>query len=287
VHPRASPAELLDAAVSRGWLTPRRARAVRIAGVPALVLGTLAWLVASVLRTGGAPEPSPFAEFVDPAANSYLDVQLNSSATSFGAFSAVVPGDGRVWPTARVAASRSPSGGVELRYDGVGRRDRQTQPGDRSQPARPHSPPDVVGLRLVGQVDATRHLASVDVWVDGDRHHIGSAGQLSGAQDVVHHFLGAVLARDWDEVYSLETASMRNGSKRGDFVTAMPDAGAVTSVSAARPVGPTTYSRTPAGVWYARTPVRFTYAAGTATTDVDATVVLVVEGGGWSVLSIE
>jgi len=38
---------------------------------------------------------------------------------------------------------------------------------------------------------------------------------------------------------------------------------------------------------YARTPVRLTYAGGTAMTDVDATVVLVVEGGAWSVLSLE
>jgi len=287
VHPRASPAELLDAAVRRGWLTPRRARAVAIAGVPVLVLGALAWLVTSVVRTGGAAEPAVFAEFVDPAANSYLDVQLDRSATSFGAFSAVVPGVGRVWPTARVAASPAPGGGVELRYDGAGHRDPQTQPGDRYEQPRPQSPPDAVRLRLVGQVDAARHVASVDVWVDGDRHHIGSAGQPSGAQDVVHDFLRAVLARDWDEVYSLETPFMRNGSKRADFVRDMPNAGAVTNVSAARPVGPTTYSRTPAGVVYARTPVRLTYAGGTAMTDVDATVVLVVEGGAWSVLSLE
>ena len=47
---------------------------------------------------------------------------------------------------------------------------------------------------------------------------------------------------------------MRNGSKRGDFVTAMPNGGAVTTISDARTPGRRrAAARTVPGVSYART----------------------------------
>ena len=62
------------------------------------MIAVLLLLVTAVYRAGGAAAPSAYAEFVDPSSGSYLDVQLDSSRTSYGAFSAVVPGLGRVWP---------------------------------------------------------------------------------------------------------------------------------------------------------------------------------------------
>lgn len=286
VRPQAGAASLLDAARRKGWLTPERATALTTVGVPLVVVAVLVWLVTSILRGGSAAAPSAYAEFVDPSTGSYADVQLDRAMTSYGAFSAVVAGQGRVWPEDRVDVQGDPAGEVQLRYDGPAFLDPRVQPGARYEPADPSTRPDPVHLRLLGSVDAARHMAAVDVWVDGARHHIGSSAQSGGAEGAVEDFLGAVRAGDWDTVYSLETASMRNGSKRGDVVTGLANAGAVTTVSAAHTTGPTTFT-VRAGVSYGRTPVRLTYGSGPASTRVEATVVVVVEGGAWRVLSVE
>ena len=103
VLPRAGAAELLDVATRRGWVDARTARVARTAGVPLVVLVVLVWLVVSVLRAGGAAEPPVFAEFVDPATSSYIDVQLDDTTKSYGTFSALLPGQGRDRPIQRQA----------------------------------------------------------------------------------------------------------------------------------------------------------------------------------------
>jgi hypothetical protein len=272
----------------RGWINASTARVVKIYGVPVLVLGALVWLVVTVFRTGGVGPPPVYAEFVDPSSGSYLDVQLDRSMTSYGEFSAVIPGQGRVWPRARVEARQRDPRVVELHYDGVGYQDPQVQPAGVPADPPPRRPkPQVVNLRLVGQVDPARHLASVDVWVNGDLHHIGSVGQVSGAEAVVGDFLAAILTRDWDKLYGIEAAYMRTGIKRNDFVTDMANAGAVTCISDADTIGSTTHSTTRAGVSYARTPIRVSYGTCAGTARVQTTLVLVVDGGSWKVLSLE
>lgn len=282
----ASAAPLLDGAVRRGWLTPRAAGAVRIAGVPVLVLGALVWLVVSVFRAGGAGDPRPLATFADPSSGSYVDVQLNSALKSYGAFSAVVAGQGRVWPTQRVQVTPGADGEVELRYDGTGRRDPQVQPGVPDERTGPRPRGEVVRLRLLGRVDTVAQRASVDVWVNGTRHRIVSTGQPGGADDVVNDFLVAVRTANWNQLYEIESSFMRNGNRRSKFVTEMTHAGVVNTVSGARAIGPTSYTMY-AGAVQARAPIRLTYGAGAETTKVDATLVLAVEAGAWRVLAVE
>jgi hypothetical protein len=285
---RAGRAQLLDVAIRRGWIHPGTARAMKIAGVPVLALSALVWLVVSVLRAGGSGPPPVYAEFVDPSSSSYLDVQLDRSTMSYGAFSAVVPGEGRVWPAARVEARQRNPRVVELHYEGVGYRDPQVQPGGPpADPPQRWRKPQVVHLRLVGQVDAAGHIASVDVWVNGDRHHIGSTGEVRGAEAVVDDFLVALRTSDWDKLYGIEAAYTRNGIRRNDFVTQMANAGAVTCISGAETIGSTTYRTTAAGASYARTPIRLTYGTCAATARVEAALVLVVDGGTWKVLAVE
>jgi len=288
VLPRAGAAELLDVATRRGWVDARTARVARTAGVPLVVLVVLVWLVVSVLRAGGASQPPVFAEFVDPASSSYLDVQLDSSTNSYGSFSALLPGQGRVWPKGRVQTQQRDGGVLELRYDGPGYQDPNAQPGGGDDaPVGQPPPPQVVPVRLVGQVDAARHVASVDVWVNGERHRIASSGQVSGAEGVVEDFLTAVRTGNWNKLYAIESPYMRNGSKRATFVTDLSNGGAVTTISDARTTGPTVRSTTDAGVSYARTPIRLTYGDGAGATHVEATLVLAVDSGSWKVLGIE
>jgi hypothetical protein len=288
VLPRAGAAELLDVATRRGWIDARTARATRIAAVPVLVLAVVVWLVVSVLRAGGAGQPPLFAEFVDPSSNSYLDVELDSSTKSYGSFSAVLPGEGRVWPKDPVQTTQRADGLVELRYDGIGYQDPYVQPGAGDEDPVPHRPPPPrVPLRLAGQVDAARHAASVDVWVDGQRSHIASKGQVSGAEGVVDDFLTAMRTGNWNKLYDIESSYMRNGSKRADFVTELSSGGAVTTISDARTAGPAAYSTTDAGVSYLRTPIRLTYGDGPSATKVHATLVLAVDAGSWKVLALE
>jgi hypothetical protein len=289
VLPRAGAAELLDVATRRGWVDARTARAARIAGAPVIVLVVLVWLVVSVLRAGGAGQPPVFAEFVDASNSSYLDVQLDSSTKSYGSFSALLPGQGRVWPKGRVQTQQRDDGVVELRYDGSGYQDPNAQPGAGEEaPAgfRP-PPPEVVPVRLAGQVDPARHVATVDVWVNGERHRIASAGQVSGAEGVVEDFLTAMRTGNWNKLYTIESSYMRNGSKRGTFVTDLSNGGAVTTISDARTVGPTERTTTDAGISYARTPIRLTYGEGAEATKVEATLVLAVDAGSWKVLGVE
>jgi hypothetical protein len=80
---------------------------------------------------------------------------------------------------------------------------------------------------------------------------------------------------------------MRNGSKRTDFVTELSNGGAVTTISDARAIGPSVQSTTDAGVSYVRTRVRFTYGDDPGATQVEATLVLAVDGGSWKVLGLE
>jgi hypothetical protein len=261
---------------------------MKIAGVPVLVLGALVWLVVAVLRAGGAGPAPQYAEFVDSSSSAYLDVQLDRSRTSYGAVSAVVPGEGRVWPAARVEARQRNPRVLELHYEGVGYRDPAVQPGGLPGDSPQRRPtPQVIHLRLVGQVDAASRIASVDVWVNSDRHHIGSSGEVRGAEAVVDDYLAALLTRDWDKVYGIEAAYTLNGIRRNDFVTQMASGGAVTCISGAETIGSTTYSTTRAGVSYARAPIRLTYGPCAASARVDAALVLVVEGGTWRVLSVE
>lgn len=279
--------QILDAAVRRGWLPARAAGVLRVAGVPVVAVGVLLWLAATVLRAGGAAPAQAYAEFVDPSTGSYLDVQLDDTLSSYGTFSAVVPGQGRVWPVPKARADATRSGDtVELSYDGPGLSDPQVVPGVPYDPPRTAPPPQEVRLRLVARLDPVRHTATVDVQVDRDRHRIQASAQPANAPAVVDEFLAAIRAADWDRVYSLESAAMRNGSKRQDMVVGLQNAGAITTVSAARATGPTVYS-TKAGASYARTPVHLTYGSGPDATSVDATLVLALTGGSWNVLAVE
>jgi hypothetical protein len=289
VLPRAGAAELLDVATRRGWVDARTARVARTAGAPLLVVAVVVWLVVSVLRAGGAGQAPLFAEFVDPASSSYLDVQLDSSTKSYGSFSALLPGQGRVWPKGPVQTQRRADGVVELRYDGSGYQDPNAQPGGGDDPpaALRLPPPQVVPVRLAGQVDGASHVASVDVWVNGERHHIASSGQVTGAESVVEDFLTAMRAGDWNKLYTIESSYMRNGSKRATFVTDLSNGGAVTTISDARATGPTVETTDDAGVSYARTPIRFTYGDGAGATKVEATLVVAVDAGSWKVLGVE
>jgi hypothetical protein len=289
VLPRAGAAELLDVATRRGWIDARTARVARTSGVPALVVVVLVWLVVSVLRAGGAGQPPLFAEFIDPSSSSYLDVQLDTSTKSYGSFSVLLPGQGRVWPKGRVQTQERGDGVVELRYDGSGYQDPNAQPGgvDEAPDGLKPPPPQVVPVRLAGQVDGARHVASVDVWVHGERHHIASTGQVSGAEGVVEDFLSAMRTGNWNKLYTLESPYMRNGSKRATFVTDLSNGGAVTTITDARALGPTVHTTTDAGVSYARTPFRLTYGEGAGATKVEATLVVAVDAGSWKVLGVE
>ena len=278
----------MDVATRRGWIGARTANATRTVAVPVLVVAVLVWLVVSVLRAGGASPPPLFAEFIDPGSRSYLDVQLDSSTKSYGAFSAVVPGQGRIWPKGRVQTTQRADGAVELSYDGIGYQDPRVRPGGLAEdPATRQPPLPLVPVRLAGWVDGARHTASVDVWVNGDRHHIAATGQVSGAEDLVDDFLVAMQTGDWNKLYSIESTYMRNGSTRVGFVNELSNGGAVTTISDAREVGPSAYSTTDAGVSYLRTPIRLTYGNGPDATTVHATLVLAVDAGSWKVLGLE
>jgi hypothetical protein len=184
-----------------------------------------------------------------------------------------------------VDATPRDEGVVDLRYEGVGYQDLVATPPEDSPQPRPK--PQKVHLRLAGHVDAGRHVSSVDLAVNGDRHHIASAGQVSGAQAVVDDFLEAAVTPDWNKLYSIEAGYTHNGAKRSDFVTGMANDGAVTCIRKAEATGPMTYDNTPAGVSYARTPIRLSYGSCTAIPRVDTTLVLVVDGGSWKLLSLE
>jgi hypothetical protein len=262
------------------------ARAVGLAGVPVLVLGVLVWLVITVFRAGGAGTPAPDAEFVDGANGSYLDVRLDTSKQNYGSFAAVIAGQGRVWPKGRVSASEGSGSSVELHYEGDGFRDPRVEPRSRDEQSRPLKRPEAVRLRLAGQVNPARHIALIDVWVNGGEHRITSAGEPSGAQAVVDDFLQAIRTGDWDTLYSLESSYMHDGSKRSEFVSAMANAGVITTATAARATGPTTFSDR-SGASLTRTPIQLTYGPGPDATSVDATVVCAVADGAWGVLTLE
>src|SRR2546421_12755492 len=87
-------AQILDVIGEKGWVSPGRAKALRTVGVPVLVVAALVWLLVAVVNSGGTAQPQLNAEFVI-APGSYLDVQLNPSARSFGSFSARIRGEGR------------------------------------------------------------------------------------------------------------------------------------------------------------------------------------------------
>jgi hypothetical protein len=287
VLPRAGTTQLLDAATRRGWISADTAGAAKAAAVPVLVLGALVWLTVTVLRAGGSGPPPAYAEFVDLSRSSYLDVQLDRSSTRYGSFSAVVSGEERVWPADRVDVRQHDGAVVELRYAGVGYREVPAPGGAPADPGARPLPPEKILLRLVGTVDPARHVASVDVFVNGAGHHIGSPGQVGGANGVVNDFLTALTTQNWDELYRIETASMRTRVPRNDFLTAMAYGGAVTCISRAEPIDSTTVSTSPAGISYARAPVRITYGGCAGATSLQATLLLVVDGGAWKALSLE
>jgi hypothetical protein len=281
---RARSVAVRDAAVVKRWVTPRRAAVLRTVGVPVLVVAALVWLAVVVLRAGGSGPPRLTAEFPDVSGGSYLDVQLNHSVKAFGSFSAFLPGEGRVWPTARVKGTRTSAGAVNLSYDGAGYLDAAAR-ADGTTSAH-HFRPRRVRLRLVGQVGPTDHRASVDVWVNGRHWRIVSRAEVGGAEAVVSQFLGAVNDHDWNRLYDLSDRYMRNGVPRNKFVIGI-GAGAANRITEAQAMGPTTYTTTGAGVRFARVPIRLTYGSGTAMMTVDAALVLAVDTGGWKVLSVE
>ncbi len=283
---RADTAHFFSPAARRLRLQPAAARVVRVRVVPALVLVALAALVFSVLRAGGAAPPSAYAEFVDSSGRSYIDVQLNDEASSYGAFAAVLPGSGRVWPTERVTVQQGPGDMLTIRYDGEGKRDPRVQPGMRYMPRRTDPPPDVVGLRLAGQVDPAGERAEVDVWVDGVQHRIVSQRRPDGDQAALQQVLRALSTQDFDTLYTLSSAGMRNGSTRASWTKDLANGGVINDVTAVRATAPTT-STVRHGTRYARTPVRFTYGSGADARDVDATLVLVLADGTWSLLTVE
>ena len=175
-----------------------------------------------------------------------------------------------------------------LHYDGVGHLDPRPRPSNDDEPGV-RRVSEKVRLRLTGSVDPDRHTASVDLQVNNDAPlHIESSGRPGGADAVVDEFVSAVRHRDWNALYDVETVSMHNGSSRKDLVTAMPYAGAITNVRGIRTTGPTRVSSS-AGVSYARTPIRLIYTTGAdaTPTTLDATLVLVLDGGTWAVLGVE
>jgi hypothetical protein len=193
-----------------------------------------------------------------------------------------------VWPKGRVQTTPREDGTVQLSYDGIGYQDARVRPGGADENPALHLPPlPQVPVRLAGQVDAARHVASVDVWVNGEHHHIGSAGQVSGAQGVVDDFLTSLRTGNWNKLYSVESTYMHNAGRRSDFMTQLANGGAVNTISDARVVGPTAYSTSDAGVSYVRAPIRVTYGDGPAATQVPATLVLAVDAGAWKVLGVE
>ena len=283
---RADTAHFFTPAARRLRLEPAAARVVRVRVVPALVLLALVGIVLSVLRAGGAAPPSAYAEFVDRAGTSYVDVQLNPAATSYGAFAAVLPGEGRVWPTERVTVEQGPGGMLTLQYDGEGERDPRVQPGQRYMPKKTDPEPVTIGLRLSGQVDPAGERAEVDIWVDGARHRISADGRPGGDQAALQQLLRALSTQDFDALYTLSSSSMRNGSTRADYVPALRNAGVINDITAARATAPTTRT-VRYGSEYARTPVRLTYGSGADARDLDATLVLVLADGTWSLLTVE
>lgn len=274
---------VLDTLAERVRVSPRTIGILSAVGVPLLVLGVLARVVVGVLPAGGTGQAGVYAEFVDPSTGSYLDVQLDPSASTYGAFSAVLAGGARIWPRAAVESSRAGTHEVELFYEGPGY---AYPPADPTRDAARVVARRVL-LRLDGRVDPAAHTASVDVWVDGTRHHIGSTGQVAGADIVAENFLAAMTGHDWNRLYDIAAAPMVRGTKRSDFVTDMAGAGAAPRVTHVRPTGPMTFSTSAAGVSYARLPLRLTYGAGAGATTNTAALVLVVDGGAWKVLSLE
>ncbi len=283
---RADTAHFFSPAARRLRLEPAAARVLRVRVVPALVLVALVGLVLTVLQAGGAAPPSAYAEFVDRTGRSYLDVQLNPDATSYGAFAAVLPGEGRVWPTERVSVQQGPGDMVTLQYDGEGKRDAGVQPGMRYMPKRTDPKPEEVALRLVGQVDPAGERADVEIWVDGVRHELTADRRPGGDQVALQQLLRALATQDFDTLYTLSSAGMRNGSTRSSYTRDLANAGVINDVTAARATAPTTYT-VRYGTRYARTPLRLTYGSGADATDVDATLVLVLADGTWSLLTVE
>lgn len=282
--PRGRIVVLRDALVVERWVTPGRAAVLRAVGVPVLVVAALVWLSVAVLRAGGSGPPHLAAEFRDVSGGSYLDVELDHSAKSFGSFSAFLPGEGQVWPTARVKVTRMKAGVTHLSYDGAGHLDPRARADGMT--TGPQVRPRAVRLRLVGQVGLADHGASVDIWMNGKHRRIASPEQAGGAETVVSAFLAAVDDHDWRRVYDLSDRYMRNGTPRDRFVISI-GAGDANRLTDLKALGPTTYITTETGVRFARVPVRFSYRTGTTTTTVDAVLVLVVDTGGWKVLSVE
>jgi hypothetical protein len=271
---------LLDAIGEKGWVSPWGAKALRTIGVPVLLVAALVWLAVSVVRSGDAAQPQPTAEFVSASGDSYLDVQLNRSAKSFGSFSARVRGEGRVWPAGQVHATSTSAGGVDLYYDGGGYLD----PGARADGTA--SPRRVVRLLLVGRVRLADHTASVDLWVNGTHLTIVSSGEATGAEAVVGQFLVAVSTHDWRRVYELSDRFMRNSARVNDFVNGV-GSGAASRITEVTAIGPMTRSTSTAGASFAQIPIRLTYGTGTATTTLRAVLVLVIDGGAWRVFSVQ
>jgi hypothetical protein len=275
--------QLLDAVGEKGWVSPGRAKAARTVGVPVLVVAALVGLLVVVVRSGGTPQPQPTAEFLI-APGTYLDVELNPSARSFGSFAVRVRGAGWVRPAGRVNATSTSTGRVELLYDGLGYLDPDAPAAGTASSRQP--PPRAVQLLLVGQAGRVDHTASLDLWVDETHYTIVSPGETPGAEAVVSQFIAAVSTHDWTWVYDLSDRYMRNGVRLNEFVTNV-GAGAANRITEATTVGPMTHDISKAGASFARIPIRLTYRAGTATTTVRAVLVLVLDGGAWRVFSVQ
>lgn len=275
---------VLDSLTEKGRIPPRAAGILRVAGVPVIALVIVVWVATAVLRSGGAAQPHLYAEFVDVPGHSYLDVQLDPSQDSYGTFSVTLPGQERVWPAKGVTVRPAGEGRLDLTYDGAGWRgpasDQVEVPVDqRVKPKRAH-------VRLTGQVDQARHVATVDVWVDGDHQRV-SGGSVGEPDETVTAVVEALRARNWNQVYDLASPYMINGTKRGDFLVALGDGGAARQITRVDVLGPPQRSTSPEGASYARVPVRVTYGLETGTTSVLADLVLAVDRGSWKLLSLE
>ena len=273
---------LRDAVSVKHRLTPGRPRLLTAVGVPVLVAAALVWLVVVVLRAGGSPQPRLSAEFLSASGGSYLDVQLDDSVKSYGSFSAFLPGQGRVWAKAGVKAASA--GAVDLSFSGRAYLDPNARADGTTSSHRLHL--RRVPVRLVGQVRPADHSASVDIWVNGSLRRLVARAQSGGADPVVRRFLTALNDHDWPRVYALSDRYMRNGVPVGEFVIGT-GAGAAHRITAVDAAGRTAYENSGAGVRFARVPIRVSYGAGTATTRVDATLVLAVDTGAWKVFAVE
>jgi hypothetical protein len=301
-------------------ITRRLIRRTLWSGLAVVVTAVLAaaGLLTFTAGSGSAEDPPTDLSnaFHDSRQGSTLRIQLDTTASNFGAFTLALPGNGLVWPdtlgSAKVvtsaaqlasSAAGSKANGFQLNcpgttsqlpfvkghkvfwlsYDGTGSIDAGAQLDTEFgvNNVATGSAAAVSSLHLCGVADATSGYALVGVAVDKVIKLIAAVPLALPPASVVQQYLTAVTKSDWATLYTISDTSLRKSLTQSDFVAAMKADG--TTVSQAQVTGPTSTLTTTAGVTYARTPIRTT-SAGTST---DGTLVLILDSGAWKVLTVE